>query len=203
VQGVPKKNDDRARREEKTEKILGAATKVFARKGSSATMAEVAEEAGVSQGLAYLYFPSKDAIFLAVARQLIRPVDELSTMVQKMTGTPRVRLERLVAALLERRRRDPEFYQFMYQAMANDSLPPDLREQYKKQGLFFREYMRELIVEGQATGEIANDDPDKLVRALSACLDGLSRVAQFAPEEDEKHMPDAEMILRILGPDPE
>jgi hypothetical protein len=111
-------------------------------------------------------------------------------------------LKRIVAAMLERRREDPEFYQFMYQAMASDSLPEDLREQLKEQGLSIREIMRGLIVEGQATGEIANDNPDKLVSALLACVDGLSRMLQLSPKDVEKQMPDADIILRILGPEP-
>jgi hypothetical protein len=60
--------------------------------------------------------------------------------------------------------------------------------------------MQGLIVDGQATGEIANDDPDKPVSALLACVDILSRVAQLSPEV-EKQMPDARVILRILGPE--
>ena len=189
-------------REETAEKILAAAREVFARKGKAAKMSDVASEAGVSPGLAYHYFPSKDAIFLALVRQLVRPKDELLAIVQRIPGTPRDRLERLVTAMVERRRADPEFYQFFYQAMASDSLPADLLEQLKQQSLFFRETMRGLVVEGQATGEIANDDPDKLVTALSACLDGLSRVAQLSPKEAAKQMPDAGMILRVLGPEP-
>src|SRR5258708_8598648 len=50
-------------REEQRAKILDGARKVFARKGMAATMAEVAAEASVSQGLAYRYFASKEAIF--------------------------------------------------------------------------------------------------------------------------------------------
>jgi AcrR family transcriptional regulator len=150
-------------------------------------MSDVAREAGVSPGLAYHYFPSKDAIFLALVRQLIRPADELLAIVQRIPGTPRDRLKRIVTAMLERRRKD--------------SLPADLREQIMQQSQSIHEIMRRLIVEGQATGEIANDDPDKLVSALLACVDGLSRVAQLSPEEVEKQMPDAGIILRILGPE--
>jgi AcrR family transcriptional regulator len=168
----------------------------------AAKMSDVASEAGVSPGLAYHYFPSKDAIFLALVRQSVRPADELRAIVQQVPGTPRDRLKRIVTAMLERRRKDPEFYQFFYQAMASDSLPADLREQIKEQALSMREIMRGLIVEGQATGEIANDDPDKLARALLACVDGLSRMVQLSPEDVEKQMPDAGMILRILGPEP-
>ena len=189
-------------REETTQKILAAAREVFARKGMAAKMSDVATEAGVSPGLAYHYFPSKDAIFLALVRQSIRPADELRAIVQQIPGTPRDRLKRMLTRMLERRRKDPEFYQFFYQAMANDSLPADLREQIEEQSLSMREIMRGLIVEGQATGEIANDDPDKLVSALLACLDGLSRVAQLSPEDVEKQMPDVRIILRILGPEP-
>ena len=189
-------------REETKEKILAAAKEVFARKGKAAKMSDVASEAGVSPGLAYHYFPSKDAIFLALVRQSIRPADELLAIVQRIPGTPRDRLKLIVTAMLERRREDPEFYLFFYQAMTSDSLPTDLREQIERQSLFFREFMLGLIGEGQATGEIANDAPDKLVSALLACIDGLSRVAQLSPEDVEKQMPDAGIILRVLGPEP-
>lgn len=165
-------------------------------------MSDVASEAGVSPGLAYHYFPSKEAIFLALVRQSVRPAEELRAIVQRIPGTPRDRLKRMLAGMLERRRKDPEFFQFFYQAMASDSLPADLREQINEQALSIREIMRGLVVEGQATGEIANDDPDKLVSALLACIDGLSRVAQLPPEDVEKQMPDAGIILRILGPGP-
>jgi AcrR family transcriptional regulator len=189
-------------REETTEKILAAAREVFARKGMAAKMSDVASEAGVSPGLAYHYFPSKEAIFLALVRQSIRSADELRGIVQQIPGTPRGRLKRIVTGMLERRRKDPEFFQFFYQAMTSDTLPADLREQVKQQSLSMREIIRGLVVEGQATGEIANDDPDKLASALLACVDGLSRIAQLSPEDVEKQMPDAGIILRILGPEP-
>jgi AcrR family transcriptional regulator len=165
-------------------------------------MSDVASQAGVSPGLAYHYFPSKDAIFLALVRQLVRPTDELLAIVQRIPGTPRDRLKSIVTAMLERRRKDPEFYQFFYQAMASDSLPSDLREKVRQRSLSMRETMRGLIVEGQKTGEIVDDDPGKLASALLACVDGLSRMAQLSPEYLEKQMPDANVILRILGPEP-
>ena len=46
-------------------------TKVFARKGLRATITDIAKEAGVSQGLAYRYFPSKEAIFHTLLRQML------------------------------------------------------------------------------------------------------------------------------------
>src|SRR5262249_1868649 len=48
-------------------RILWAAVACFARQGYyGATMEEIAAEAGIAKGAAYVYFPSKEAIFLAL-----------------------------------------------------------------------------------------------------------------------------------------
>jgi AcrR family transcriptional regulator len=56
-------------RRNQREKILSAARNVFARKGRNTTMADIAVEAGISQGLAYRYFSSKEAILTASVKQ--------------------------------------------------------------------------------------------------------------------------------------
>jgi AcrR family transcriptional regulator len=188
-------------REETTEKILSAAKKVFARKGISAKMSEVATEAGVSPGLAYHYFPSKEAIFVALVRQITVPTEEVHKRAEKILGSPLDQLSQMVTNMVERRWRDPGFYQLLRQALSNDALPRDLRRAVLSQGLAIHDIMRRLIVKGQARGEIANDNPDKLVRAILACLDGLSGMAPPSPELIEKQMPDARIILRMLRPD--
>lgn len=189
-------------REETIEKILEAAERVFARKGMAAKMSDVASAAGVSQGLAYHYFPSKESIFVALVRKLDRPENELRTAVRKIPGTPLERLTQITSAMIERRRRFPEFYRFMSRAMEEDSLPKDLRERLHSLSKLMRKTVRDMIVEGQATGEISQDDPDKLAHALLACLDGLSRRTYPGSLNDvEREMPEASMILRMLRPD--
>jgi AcrR family transcriptional regulator len=61
------------------ERILGAARRVFVRRGTAgARMREIAEEAGVNQALLHYYFRSKDylaeAVFQQAARRLFPPV---------------------------------------------------------------------------------------------------------------------------------
>lgn len=187
-------------REETTDKILTAARKVFAQRGMSAKIAEVAAEAGISQGLAYHYFPSKDAIFVALLRQMTRTPEELEHIAQQVPGAPGERLNRIISSMVERRRADPEFFQFFSQAMADDSLPPDVRRDVHAQGVHLQKILRRLIVEGQATGEIAKDDPDELLQAIMACLDGLSRMAFSSPERTRSHLPNTRIILRMLRP---
>jgi len=189
-------------REEKSERILEAARTVFARKGMAASMAEVAEEAGVSQGLAYRYFPSKDVIVATLLRQTIQSRDKLNSMVREIPGTPGARLGRIISTMVDNRRKRPEYYQIMYQGMVDEKLTQEVRSAIAEQGRVAYEIVRRLVVEGQATGEIADDDPDKLVTAIFACLDGLSRrVMTLRPDEASEIMPDAGIVLRMLKPD--
>lgn len=67
--------EQEARRQE----ILWAAAQVFAAKGfHAARMEEVAERAGVAKGTVYLYYPSKEALFLATLEAILTQwLDEL------------------------------------------------------------------------------------------------------------------------------
>src|ERR1700716_4161759 len=57
----------RAEQAPKRERILSAALKLFAHEPYQAvTMDRVAEAAGVAKGTLYLYFPSKDALYLGI-----------------------------------------------------------------------------------------------------------------------------------------
>ncbi len=67
------------RKEDRPQEITAAAFAVFAEKGySGARVEEVAQRAGVSKGLMYLYFKTKEELFKAVIRSVVvRRVDAL------------------------------------------------------------------------------------------------------------------------------
>jgi len=67
------------RKEDRPQEITAAAFEVFAEKGyAAARVEEVARRAGVSKGLLYLYFKTKEALFKAVVRSVVvRRVDAL------------------------------------------------------------------------------------------------------------------------------
>ena len=51
-------------------------------------------------------------------------------------------------------------------------------------------------------GEVAAGDPDQLVRAILACLDGLIRWGTHDdPVHDNEHFPEASIFLRMLKPE--
>src|SRR5690348_4515212 len=90
---IPRSEEANQRlREEQRAKILEGARKVFAQKGMAATMAEVAAAAGVSQGLAYRYFDSKEAIFKELLEQAVQVGLAATSRIMEMPGTPGERL---------------------------------------------------------------------------------------------------------------
>jgi len=70
----------RRRKEDRPQEITEAAFAAFAEKGFTATrVEEVARRAGVSKGLLYLYFKTKEELFKAVIRSIVTPrVDALT-----------------------------------------------------------------------------------------------------------------------------
>jgi AcrR family transcriptional regulator len=75
----------RRRKEDRPQEITEAAFHAFAEKGYSATRVdEVAKRAGVSKGLLYLYFKTKEDLFKAVIRSFVVPkIDELTAIVER------------------------------------------------------------------------------------------------------------------------
>jgi AcrR family transcriptional regulator len=183
--------------------LLDAARRVFFRGGADATMADLAAEAGVSQGLAYRYFRNKEAIFRAMIEQSVGPKNSLATRVDQIPGGPRAKLAAIVSGVLERRRQAPEFFRYFYRALAGGKLPADVRRRLRARFGELRRTVRRLVVEAQNAGEIGTDDPDELVTALLATLEGLWRRTSGDPDRAANDkIPRAEVLLRMLGTPP-
>ncbi|NIV17915.1 MAG: TetR family transcriptional regulator [Woeseiaceae bacterium] len=77
------------RKEDRPQEITEAAFDAFAEKGYAATRVnDVARRAGVSKGLLYLYFKTKEELFKAVVRSVVIPrLDALITAVERSDKT--------------------------------------------------------------------------------------------------------------------
>jgi len=75
----------RRRKEERPQEITAAALEAFAEKGYAATrVTDVASRAGVSKGLLYLYFRTKEELFKAVIKSFVSPrIDALKSEIER------------------------------------------------------------------------------------------------------------------------
>lgn len=163
-------------------------------------MADIADKAGVSQGLAYRYFASKDEIFSALFKETMESAKEYDQIIKELPGTSNDRLERIVTRLLEMRKEKPGYYQLLYQMLSDIKTPKEILESVTRRGIVFRKEMRKLLIEGQKAGKIANDDPDQLLEAIMGTIDGLWRRLAYDPQS-AKNFPEPKIILRMLKPD--
>jgi AcrR family transcriptional regulator len=190
---------DKHPRETQRANILEGAKRVFARKGKAATMADVAQAAGVSQGLAYRYFAGKEDIYRELVTQALEQADLATAQpIHESSATPGQRLALLITRLVEYRRDHLEIFQLLDQVLSSDKPPDDVAELIRRRRESFLAEFRQLIVAGQATGEVAAGDPDQLVLAITASLEGLARFGLHHPEQFHRLCPDASILLRML-----
>lgn len=128
------------RKEDRPQEITEAAFEAFARHGYAATRVEdVAQRAGVSKGLLYLYFRTKEELFKAVIRSVvIRRVDalihvvettELSAeeflrgpMLEFMQSIPGSRVAVVIRLLLAEGNRHPDLVDFYWENVVSKGL---------------------------------------------------------------------------------
>ncbi len=189
-------------REAQRAKILESARRVFARKGMAATISDIAAEAQMSVGLAYRYFSDKEAIFRALVEQLVPEPSPRLQQLLEMPGTPGERLATLISRIVVMREQSEhlEVYQLLQHAHCSGGMPADVRALLGSRYQTILAAMRQLIVEGQASGEFAPGDPDQLLAIMNACIDGLTRWAVRDPEQFSRYVPDTEIVLRLLKP---
>lgn len=125
----PRKKPRQARSQATVEVILAAAARVFARSGYAATTTNhIAAKAGVSVGSLYEYFPSKDAILVALTERHVAEAErELGRALTDLAATrPRLEptIERLVRTMVELHARDPGLHRVLFEEAP---LPAKLR----------------------------------------------------------------------------
>lgn len=191
-----------ARREE----ILGAAGRVFAKKGFAATkISDIAAEAGLSHGLLYHYFRSKDEVYAGLVDEIVERSPLRSAAALDAGSGPLERLRALVALLLARTAERPELAVLFSQALLGESLPPATRQRLLRQGWSTYERIVELVRAAQHRGEAAGDErAEELALAIVAMLRGLGTMRFFvrsrpAPAE-ALPVVSADTVLRVLRP---
>lgn len=185
-------------RDERKEQVLRAAAKVFARKGLADTkIVDIAAAAGVSHGLAYRYFPSKEEVFAELVQRATNGVARLTESVRDQPGTPWDKLRWLTREVLDGMRRSPEYSLVVLHALTNEAVPAEVRDVAISQSAVMTKELIWLIRQGQATGQVASGDPEQMAMLYQSCILGLAVGASFL-HEVMPTLPDVDTVLRIF-----
>ncbi len=168
-------------KERRRNDILNAAERVFFSKGvNTATMDDVAEEAELSKGTLYLYFKSKQELYLGINQ---RGFDILGNMFLKAIKQKKTGLEKIRAmgyAYFDFAKKYPDYYRtLMYfeNSGIDFSGHESFFEQFKTSGFRVLHFVRDIIYEGQKDGSIAGSfDAEKLSFLLWGQTSGVIQI---------------------------
>jgi AcrR family transcriptional regulator len=187
-------------KEERRAEILRAALSVFARQGLAATkISDIAEAAGISHGLVYHYFPTKEAIYTALVERAaqggLRTTEE--ALAHSSAASPWERLRTLCEVMVTGIQTQPEYLMIMLQVGTPNALPGGARRalvQYARQTVA---NLAALIREGQEAGQVVAGDPVELAKALLATINGLALLRALEAVNPQPPVSPA-TVLRLL-----
>ena len=187
-------------KEQRRHEILEGATKVFARKGLTDTrIADIAAESGMSQGLIYLYFGSKEEVFTELVKVTWAVTLNLLEQARLFARPGMDRLVWLTNHLLPFIYFRPQGAQILIHALTNEAVPVAAKEAAMEYVTGMLTNVRQFIAEGQATNQINQRDPDQLAWLYISTLHGLNAGASFMKDPPSGY-PDTEAILGFLRP---
>jgi len=159
--------------------ILACAHKLFWEKGfSGTTMPEIASAAELAPGTLYLYFPSKDALYVELLVEGYGPLLERLKTASAADGSPREQAEALVSAFLGYARDCPECFDIIFFVLQRESSGP-------RQAIVDKEQLRRLEAQeeackaaaaevmGRAVPDMSQDDLALTVNAIWSMLAGV------------------------------
>ena len=177
-----------AARAARREQIIAAGLACFARSGYYATtMADVAAQAGVSKGTPYLYFDSKQALFLALHDQWDcgagQRVDAaIAALPDGKRKSPRAVLSAVAAAIAAHVRAESETCRVLMEARALAAHEPAIAVAVRAADQQMHRQLEDLFAAGVAAAEWpADTDPALAARLFAAGLYGLMAQWHLAP----------------------
>jgi len=197
---MPRKSElNQELRDVRKEQILKAALIVFARRGMvAAKISDIAKEAGLSHGLVYHYFNSKEEIFSLLVKEAMNRSVEVIQKANEYKGTPLEKLRWMTEQILNSFI-DSEhtlLFLIMIQASTSDAIPTEVKELLTgDQSLSPVMYTLPIIEAGQEKGEIISANPVTLAVTYYSFIQGLAINKIQWPECP---IPDANLLLKIF-----
>lgn len=186
--------------DERREMIFRHASQVFAAKGFAGTkIADIAQAAGISQGLLYRHFASKEALFTALIAASFAKLIGAAEAIERSALPPHEKIALALQQIQGGLEADPglsERVLLVAQAAQSRQIPESakiviLAERHKPYAVIAR-----IMAAGQALGTILPGSPEALATAFWAMVKGLAlHKVSFGAHAA---MPEASILCRLF-----
>lgn len=187
-------------RKKRKEKIQIEALKQFAAKGLFATrIMDIAEGAGMAQGLLYHYYPSKDAIFIDLINDALDKTNEASKHVRDMNASAKEKILFSLCELFKTIETSERFRQtcrLIAQAVNTTAIPLEAQNLIKEKMDIPYRIIEEVMEQGQREGSIVDGDPYELAILFWTSVNGLA--IYRATRENPGIMPNYKLLAAMF-----
>jgi AcrR family transcriptional regulator len=187
-------------REERRQQIRSSALRLFAENGLAATkMSDIAADVGISQGLFYHYYPSKEALFTELIEHAFTTLNTAARGLEQLALPP---AEKVILAVKELLRGLEEHadtgptYLLIAQATASAATPEAAKAIIQRENRTPYDVMARIFRAGQAEGTIKPFDPDQLALVFWTSMTGLA--IYKAAHGAEFRAPEADILLNLF-----
>jgi AcrR family transcriptional regulator len=180
-------------RRETRARILEAALIRFGRHGYHGTaVRRIAEDAGVSQGLLYTYFRSKEEVLVAIFQEVMAEVHESLSDAEAVGESDRA-IESLTRSALDIVSKNASFWRLTYQLRMQEDVADGL-------GVLLSSWSEGIRTRIEAMLErIGIERPELEARVLFAAIDGAAQHYVLEPEEYPADAVAAAIARRFTG----
>jgi AcrR family transcriptional regulator len=187
----------RERSQETRRRLLEASLRLFVHKGYVGTrVRDIAQEAGVSAGLMFHYFPSKEALLEEHARTMAEGVAAVAGLLES-ARRPLPAFTAVASMVLDALRDESTRNLFLLssQVVLHDSIPRSVKRRVSTTRSI--DASVPLIRAGQKRGEVRPGDPMALAVAFWGALQGIAQVLVTYPAPV---IPPPEVVMAVLRP---
>ena len=165
----------RHKNNEKSRKIIAAATKIFAKNGFyKAKISEIAQEAGIADGTIYIYFKHKDDILIALFEEKMKEVLDNMKKQISLESDPFAKIERFAYFHLKLIEDNKDMAEIIQVELRQSS--KFMKNYQNKKFAQYLDLIGDIIQEGKEKGLISQDIiPGIAKRAFFGALDEMSR----------------------------
>jgi len=184
-------------RQKRRQDIIDAACTVLSEKGfASATVDDVSEKVELAKGTIYLYFKTKEEMFVSV---FIKGLDNLLDKYRetaKLDLKPTKMLDRLALSFYRYYKEDLNYIKtaaYLLDENIMDKIPPELSEEINKKAGIGLKILGDVIQKGIDQGDFIDTNPRVVARVLWGLSIGVAqttvmRIHLKVPEDEVKEL---------------
>ena len=187
-------------KDERREQILTAALKLFAAKGLAATkMSDLSKNTGISQGLVYHYYRSKEELFTNLVDTAIEKMNSAAVNLEKLPLSAKEKIIVAIESLLKgfsENANTSDYYFIITQTALSDAFPREAKDIIRSKNNIKYEVMMRIFKQGQVEGTVKDYRVSEMATLFFSTMNGLA--LNKAIYGADFIMPDKNIILGMF-----